>query len=122
MGLDMYVYISNQPVCAEVDFSLPEDVREFHYWRKHPNLHGWMENRYRSKGGESELFNCVPLRLTDDDLDDLEAAIRQRKLPLTYGFFFGESDGSEMEEDLHFVKKARAALRQGFTIIYDSWW
>jgi hypothetical protein len=27
-----------------------DDAAELHYWHKHPNLHGWMERLFRTKG------------------------------------------------------------------------
>ena len=122
MGLDMYAYMTNEPLTDEVDFASPEDASELHSWRKHPNLHGWMEQRYRAKGGDAVEFNLRGLQLTSDDLDDLEQAVRNKALPETEGFFFGASDGSEMEDDLHFIRKARAAIANGFSVFYDSWW
>ena len=121
MGLDMYAVISRQTPPSAVDFKV-EDGVELHYWRKHPNLHGWMEWLYRAKGGTKADFNCAMLQLTAEDLDRLERAIRDETLPQTSGFFFGASDGSEKEDDLAFVAKAREALATGHTVIYDSWW
>jgi hypothetical protein len=40
-----------------------DDTIELAYWRKHPNLQGWMQELYYEKGGEGE-FNCVDLELT----------------------------------------------------------
>ncbi len=120
MGLDMYAHATNEKPAAAFGFKA-EDADRIHYWRKHPNLHGWMENLYFEKGG-SELFNCITLTLTAEDLDRLEADIRAGNLPPTAGFFFGESDGSENEDDLAFIAKARAALAEGKTVFYDSWW
>ena len=121
MGLDMYAFATKEKPATQVDFKV-EEVRELHYWRKHPNLHGWMRDLYYDKGGAAESFNCVPVVLTADDLDRLEAAIRARSLPDTKGFFFGESDGSEMQDDLAFIAKAREAIAAGLTVYYDSWW
>lgn len=124
MGLDMYAFTAPKTaITAEVNFKLDglPDVQEIHYWRKHPNLHGWMEDRYIAKGGTA-LFNCEPVVLTEADLDDLERAIRSGELPSTSGFFFGESDGSEFADDLAFIAAARAAIAAGKAVIYDSWW
>jgi hypothetical protein len=60
--------------------------------------------------------------LTAADLDALEQDIRENRLPETEGFFFGASDGSEIDDDLEFVAKARAALAEGKTVFYRSWW
>ena len=40
----------------------------------------------------------------------------------TCGFFFGESDGNEREDDLAFIAKARSAFEQGLSVYYTSWW
>jgi len=121
MGLDMYAHYLHDAPAKPVDFEV-ENYGELHYWRKHPNLHGWMERLYREKGGHDESFNCVNLQLTNEDLDRLEAAIRAKALPDTQGFFFGASDGSEIEDDLQFVAKARVAIADGLTVYYTSWW
>jgi hypothetical protein len=121
MGLDMYACTLPRTPDAPVDFER-KGATEIHYWRKHPNLHGWMERLYREKGGSDESFNCANVQLTREDLDRLEADIRARALPATDGPFFGESDGSETGDDLQFVAKAREALSAGLTVFYTSWW
>jgi hypothetical protein len=120
MGLDMYAVTTREAVEKPVDFKVKE-ASEIHYWRKHPNLHGWMEELYYEKGG-TELFNCVPVVLTAQDLERLEADVNAGSLPDTTGFFFGEFDGSETEDDLAFIAKAREALSVGLTVIYHAWW
>lgn len=120
MGLDMYACTIDHAPEKPVDFEA-KDYGELHYWRKHPNLHGWMEELYYRKGGTC-TFNCVNLQLTAEDLDRLEVDVRHRALPHTEGFFFGASDGSEIEDDLAFIAKARAALNDGDTVFYSSWW
>jgi len=123
MGLDMYAYKTKAKPETDVDFSTqnfkPEEIQ---YWRKHPNIHGWMENLYYHKGGKAGSFNCVNVKLNEDDLNELEADIKAGNLPKTGGFFFGESDGSEMEEDLLFVSVAKQAIKEGYTVYYTSWW
>ena len=120
MGLDMYANVTTCEPDQPFGFA-DETAERIHYWRKHPNLHGWMENLYFEKGG-TKLFNCIALVLTAADLDRLEADIRAGSLPETAGFFFGKSDGSETEDDLAFIAKARAAIAEGKTVFYDSWW
>jgi hypothetical protein len=127
MGLDMFAYKMKHKPSKEVDFQEEiQDVEsvEVHYWRKHPNIHGWMENLYRSKGGEKEEFNCVPVVLNEEDLHQLAACIIDHELPNTSGFFFGESNNSEeeREDDLQFVKDSLKAIEEGYTVYYDSWW
>jgi hypothetical protein len=125
MGLDQYVFAIKQAPSKSVDFEVPEEMKEIqevHYWRKHPDLHGWMENLYRKKGGRQPEFNCDSVVLTIADIDLLEIAVKRKELPTTSGFFFGHSDGSEIEDDLLFIRKARQALTEGLTIFYTSWW
>jgi hypothetical protein len=125
MGLDMYAFSTKAKPKTDVDFETknfkPEEV---FYWRKHPNLHGWMQSLYDMKGGTSDSFNgdCVVLDIVD--LDNLEEDIREGNLPDTSGFFFGESSNGdeENENDLLFVTKAREAIKEGKTVYYTSWW
>lgn len=97
----------------------------FAYWRKFNHLHGWMEKLYYSKGGEAESFNCVNVRLTEQDLDVLQKQAETMSLKPTEGFFFG-SYGDFTEDDkyavLDFVNKAREAISNGYAVFYDSWW
>jgi hypothetical protein len=60
--------------------------------------------------------------LTEKDLDALEYDIKNGNLPQTSGFFFGQSDGSENEDDLKFIEDARLAILDGFSVYYTSWW
>ena len=99
-----------------------DDSIELATWRKHPNLQGWMENLWHEKGGEGE-FNCVELELTLENLDALEATLDEEALPETAGFFFGSNaDDHYAEADREFIVQARAAIKQGYKVIYSSWW
>ncbi len=99
-----------------------DDTIELATWRKHPNLQGWMQNLYYEKGGGEE-FNCVDLELTLDDLNALEATLDEEELPETIGFFFGgNADDHYAEADREFIVQARAAIKQGYTVVYNSWW
>jgi hypothetical protein len=81
-----------------------------------------MENLWLEKGNEGE-FNCVDLELTLEDLDNMEETIDENALPETQGFFFGEnSDEHYAEQDREFIVQARAAIGQGYTVVYSSWW
>ena len=99
-----------------------DDTIQLAEWRKHPNLQGWMEELWYEKGGEGE-FNCVDLELTLEDLDALEATLDEEALPETAGFFFGtDSSDYYAETDREFIVQARAAIKQGYTVVYSSWW
>lgn len=123
MGLDQYAYTASK---AGSDWGTSEQ-RELAYWRKHPNLHGWMEKLWRKKGGQppadDPTFNGVELELTWEDLDELEQDILNGVLPHTRGFFFGEnSDEYYRERDLEFIKQARAEIFTGLKVFYNSSW
>lgn len=119
MGLDMCAFRTNTPIPA-VDFN-PEEENDAQiaYWRNHPNLHGWMEQLYRSKGGRVGSFSCTQVRIDAADLDALEKALSENALPETKGFHFGEA---RPELDRAFIAAARAALAEGDFVYYDSWW
>ena len=133
MGLDMSAYSTAAKLDNPVDFETydPEtgdaviETQDLHYWRKYPNLHGWMAKLYVRKGGkENESDFTGPVVLTAEDLDHLEAVLLLGALPHTTGFFFGASAGSEseLEDDMKFVADARDAIADGRTVYYNSSW
>ena len=139
MGLDQYAVarkgkprtVKSEYTYTDHDGNEHEDVEEYlewddtielATWRKHPNVRGWMQNLYYEKGGGEE-FNCVDLELTLDDLNALEATLDEEELPETIGFFFGSNaDDHYAEADREFIVQARAAIKQGYTVVYSSWW
>ena len=123
MGLDQYATARRGEAKTDDEgFTYYEDSIELSYWRKHPNLQGWMEELYHEKGGSQE-FNCVDLELTLGDLEALEESLDKEALPETVGFFFGtDSSDHYAEQDREFIREARAAIKQGYTVIYNSWW
>lgn len=127
MGLDQYAYVAAR---AQEDHN---DTQELAYWRKHPNLQGWMEQLWVSKGRPNDAgqtdwgsgFNGVELELTWDDVDQLEQDIRSEKIAKlgTVGFFFGNaSDDHYRAQDLEFCKTAKAELFLGRKVFYNSSW
>ncbi len=123
MGLDMYALSTKAKPETDVDFSMKNiESNEIQYWRKHPNLHGWMQNLYDAKGGTESNFNGDCVVLDNEDLDNLEQDIKDGNLPDTSGFFFGQSTDDEIENDLLFVAKAREEIKNGKTVYYTSWW
>jgi hypothetical protein len=141
MGLDMYAYSANK-AGAQSEYwengnyvketgefvSTCTKPKELAYWRKHPNLHGWMERLWEEKGrpgatSDTEMFNGVEFELDWTDIENLEADILNENLPGTTGFFFGDdSDEYYRESDLEFVKQARADLFLGLKVYYNSSW
>lgn len=134
MGLDMFVYRAPAGCVGGMQVDIPSEITndlhsagkytQLHYWRKHHDMHGWMEQLYRKKGGASEEFNCDTVRLMPEDLDALEQAINDNALPKTEGFFFGNypPDAETKKEDLDFIARARQAIADGDAVIYGSWW
>lgn len=143
MGLDQYAYIKLGSAPAElsefesVKYEYNNCRLEIAYWRKHPNLQGWMErlwrkqnhnlNEYRKDTLMFDGFNCVELTLTEKDIDQLEKDITAEKLDggygTTTGFFFGDnSDEAYKWDDLKFCRNARIALKNGLTVCYNSSW
>jgi hypothetical protein len=136
MGLDMYAYVANRAGQqhdfydgAEYDDSAKELVnksvsrpRELAYWRKHPNLHGWFQQEWESQGNSGD-FNGDELEITWDMLERLESDILEGNLPETRGFFFGDgSDDYYRDQDLEFIRNARAELFTGLRVFYNSSW
>lgn len=143
MGLDQFAYVAaragqrreyyeqsewDQETKTYVNPAMHEP-REIAYWRKHPNLQGWMESLWLKKSYQTEedvarsSFNGIELELTWEDLEELEQAIKNKKLPATSGFFFGDAaDERYFEHDLDFVRKAKSELFLGLKVFYNSSW
>ena len=125
MGLDQFAYIAARENTSYDDSSR----QELAYWRKHPNLQGYMSNLWEEKGcpggNPQEMFNCVELELTWQDIDDLEKALKNEEVSClkTVGFFFGEaSDDYYRDQDLEFCFNAKAELFLGRRVFYNSSW
>ena len=137
MGLDMYAYVATREgqqrdyyEGAEWNDTAKDYVntkvnkpREIAYWRKHPNLHGWMERLAEQKKLSYDSFNGIEMELTAEDLDELERAVTHRQLPATSGFFFGDNkDQLYHDQDLAFIKAARTEMFMGLKVFYNSSW
>ena len=124
MGLDMYTQ-ATKPSNINEDGTIKDwdEVEEIFYWRKHHDLHGWMENLYREKGG-LETFNCEPVWLEEEDLERLRKDIIEGNLPPTTGFFFGNNppDEESNRRDLTFIVCAKDYLDKGYKVFYYGWW
>lgn len=121
MGLDQYAYIA-----SKANSSWDDDTKQdLAYWRKHPNLQGWMQKLFIEKGGECDTFNGVELELTWDDIDKLEKDIKSGVVSNmnTTGFFFGNpSDDYYHAYDLEFCINAKTELFLGRKVFYNSSW
>jgi hypothetical protein len=132
MGLDMYAFKVKGDYPDILEWSEDDENRIFDeielgrekiaYWRKHPNLHRWMERLYYSRGGGMS-FNSIYLRLYERDINQLEPVVLLDALPhSTGGFFFGESSFDDRATDLEFIAAAKEAIAEGFKIYYYSSW
>ncbi len=137
MGLDQYAYAALRSGQRHDFYESGEFVDgdwrntsvaqpvEISYWRKHPNLQGWMEKLAQEKNLEYTVFNGVELELTYQDLEQLEQDINNGRVANlgTTGFFFGEaSDDEYYEHDLNFCREARFHLLHGLRVFYNSSW
>jgi len=140
MGLDQYAYVAAKAgtydeYYSDENYEKEDDdptkfrkPTELTYWRKHPNLQGWMERLWLSKNSsnpplENHNFNNIELELSWEDLDMLEADVKAGNLPITGGFFFGENrDDEYKDQDLEFIKKAKAEVFLGLKVFYNSSW
>jgi hypothetical protein len=121
MGLDQYAYVAGK-YDTDYDDSSRQEVA---YWRKHPNLQGWMEKLAQEKGLQYDSFNGVELELIWEDIDRLEKDIKSGQVSElgTTGFFFGDpSDEYYREHDLEFCVNAKAELFLGRKVFYNSSW
>jgi len=112
MGLDMYL---NGEKSLWSDFRKEDDFKvksmkiELGYWRKHPDLHGFIVQTF-AKG----VDECQIIPLDEKKMREIIEAIRNNKLPHTQGFFFGSSDwykGKE-EENIAIFEKAISWLKE----------
>jgi hypothetical protein len=92
MGLDMFMFRS---VRRDDGGWQAKGKKELAYWRKHPNLHGYIVDEYA--GGVDE---CQEIPLDVKALDDIIEAVREERLPPTTGFFFGTSRDDEEQRKM----------------------
>jgi hypothetical protein len=112
MGLDMHLrgrknFWPSYPNSNDrKEDELPVNMIEIDmgYWRKHPDLHGFIVNTF------AEQDDCEEIPLNPEAIRTIIEAIKERRLPKTRGFFFGESTGAEQKEDLKIFTRALAWL------------
>jgi len=90
MGLDMYLMGFDNGVECELG-----------YWRKHPDLHGYICREFADGVDE-----CQRIPLTKDNMRVILAATRAGDLETTTGFFFGESRPEDAEHTIAIFEKA----------------
>lgn len=97
---------------------------ELGYWRKHPNLHGYIVNTFA--GGKDE---CQSIELYEDDLLKIIDAVKGKDLPHTEGFFFGKSsdDQDQITKDVKILEGAISwvkikELGVSRSVVYQASW
>jgi len=110
MGLDMSIY-------GSVNDTAP--VEELAYWRKHPNLHGYIVNTFA--GGVDE---CQKIDLDIDSLNKIIDAVNLGALPTTTGFFFGTSSPGYDAGTIKQLLEVAVWMEQhpGCKIFYNASW
>lgn len=102
MGLDMYLegrkylltdHKNPEKNATEDGFRLREKILELGYWRKEPNLHGYIVQTFAD--GKDD---CQDIELCVEDLEKIREAVRNRQLIDTSGFFFGVSADPNSED------------------------
>lgn len=139
MGLDMYAHVVDLDRVVN-DFTIrgcndskkegPVDhwdytPEEYFYWRKNYTIHEWMKDLYYKKGGTAKSFNCEFVRLTNQDIDDLESFLKQEYSSFTNteeepDITFTEQ--YEVDQAKQFFRESRIYLEEGKAIYYYSWW
>lgn len=102
MGLDMY--LTGERCFSGVRYDEPGLIGERYrlgYWRKHPNLHGFIVNQIADV-----VDDCQEITLSREQLQTIITAVEKERLPTTTGFFFGVSSGNEKERDLQILRDA----------------
>lgn len=81
MGLDMCLY--GEDVALELN-----ERKELAYWRKHPQLHGYIVNTFAAG-----IDECQSINLSLEDMKDIIEAIKTDSMfdKVVTGFFFGRS-------------------------------
>jgi hypothetical protein len=110
MGLDMYLE----------GHEANTTPAELGYWRKHPNLHGFIVQEFADGVDE-----CQKIPLTAENLESILEATQNDALPHTTGFFFGQSMPEDKEQTLEIVEGALKWLKEGKPgrqVIYQASW
>ena len=117
MGLDCYVLVKEE----EEEEAENETREELWYGRKENEIHGWMQQH---SGIPAKEFNCEPLPLTPELMDQFEQDLQQGKLQYTPGFFFGGPGTPDQinQAAVELINATRKALLEGKAPYYFSWW
>lgn len=110
MGLDMYIFQTKEGY-SNMDSELA-------YWRKHPNLHGYIVNTFKNG-----VDDCEPIELSQVDVIKIYDAVSKDELPFTEGFFFGTSRPEQKTETLNKLREVLDFIKNNKKSVYyqASW-
>jgi len=87
------------------------------YWRKHPNLHGFIVDRFANG-----VDDCKKIELTEDNLQQIIQAVKENNMPQVHGFFFGESCNTNKQNTEIVLQKALKWLKIKEEGVWRSVW
>lgn len=135
MGLDSYAYLCKKKREVDKDLYIGQGElsgldelkvdyivvdEEFDYWRKYYSIHKFMQDVAHRKGKmQANDFNCVCLRLSLEDIKDLESDVKHDRLDYSWDLW---DKKDEKKHILTFCSLAKAAFKKGYDIFYDSSW
>lgn len=118
MGVKAYVPLQNRDRLFAQGRAVGHPIKRFEvetaYWRKHPNLHGRIVEKFA--GG---IDDCREIELTIPDLIRLMDDVMGGTLPTTEGFFFGASSTPE-DGDAYLEQVDRDLAKLACTI--ETFW
>ena len=121
MGLDMYLcgtaFLNKYDKSEQLvhnGLNVSDITYDIGYWRKHPNLHGFIVENFADCKDE-----CQKIYLEPKDLLLLKDAVKEDKLPFTDGFFFGKS-ASVFSDDENEQKYAVEELQYTIKVLDDA--
>lgn len=122
MGLDMYFY--EVPKGKEPGSN---DMEELQYFRKHSDLHGWLEDEWRKQSDEHanadwNAFNCVYMEITPQILMRLKDYLTLPEKKHYQGFFWGATDDAQWEQTRELIPRIEEIIKSGNKVYYSSWW
>jgi hypothetical protein len=124
MGLDMYAFsVTPESAISDLELHSNDQLPAVHLaqWRKFYNLHHWMEDLYRRKGG-TKSFNCDVVRVDKEDLAELSLFVMDEMNAWVLEGEFDEWTENHIQTTHKFIKDARNEIAKGNVIYYDSWW
>lgn len=109
MGLDMFLFgykslwSGNAKARTEDGYTIDAIHIELGYWRKHPNLHGYIVEHFAEGVDE-----CQEIALDASAIEQIITAVMTKTLPTTEGFFFGVSNDTveQVSEDCRILRGA----------------